>query len=1139
MPTEPGEADVPEGPQEPRESVRLALVMNGGVSLAVWMGGATHEIHQLTQASRSLDATDDPNLTPVVPLIYRHLLKLTHSSATVDVISGTSAGGINGAALAVALLHDGDFSLLRDVWAKAGSLQTLLRPALGDNPGSLLQGDEYFLPEIRDALKRLVRRPLPRPALEQPIDLRLTTTLLTGHQGRRQDDLGTPLHDVDYRAHFLFHHLNDTQSCTRKSNWLDALALAARATASFPFAFEPAKVDADTAATYLRTPHGEALKPGDRHVLDGGLLDNKPFRGALEGIFNMPRRGPTRRVLAYVNPDPGDGPEGLTNQPMPPLRRVLGEALIAIPQSQTVSDQLAEIREHNDKVRRQRDSLLQVAGALSAEQLLEQAGLLYSVYRHRRLVNTYGLYIEPSLSQAVSSLGRRTLNQLKGDFCHPTQAYDWLPLAWTEDAALAVGGDTVWTWGLFPVEFGASVMLNMLKLAETLACLPSTKPAQGSGRSKRLHQLQALGKMWPDVTAIAARVKSRRLEEAEAWKAYRQALSDAWLDQAGPGDVTLPPGQQTPPRLQALRKAMFDGLGFLSKEERNRWCNQRMLEVATQLQTLAPLARWAAEHAKASPLAEQHRLVQAEGLLKLAVLFEGQSSQHIIHRLLQLEVVCYAFDDHETIDQDALIELVQISGNLRSPLSDPATAGKRSKLRGLELAHFSAFYKASWRAHDWTHGRLDGADRLVHTLLNPERLRTLYPRQAAFVAACVRAIALGASLDSVHRPVDGELAAYQPEDEVTPQPDEREALDKLWKQALSEQHITTELAYLDDPALPVPDVLAHCAAAIVRRLHLQVLKQELPHLIKAIAHDKYQGAEPGPNGAALEEIGRQARALNANDALYAMKQGLINDESLLEQAGTDLFTRTLAQVTAGLQNTLSSASAKLGPISWFFTLLKVPVQGFNLVAQGLTRQNGTAAALHGGMLAAGLLLVLVSGFLQKAPSLADKAAPSPSLPSSLVDAGWLMLIWGALFAMMRSPRVSFLVAGAALTGLMIGTLTGTFHVLPDWCLAWGAGGLLVLVGLVLAVVFYLPAVPWLQWAIGLMAIPAFASWSTHQPLWLGRRDLMPVEWCSLGLVAVVAVAMWQASAMGAKAERWARKQLKAKRPADEDATWPR
>ncbi|MGW0552598.1 hypothetical protein [Streptomyces altiplanensis] len=45
------------------EETRLALVLNGGVSLAVWMGGVTHEIDALRRASSrvfaSVDATAD------------------------------------------------------------------------------------------------------------------------------------------------------------------------------------------------------------------------------------------------------------------------------------------------------------------------------------------------------------------------------------------------------------------------------------------------------------------------------------------------------------------------------------------------------------------------------------------------------------------------------------------------------------------------------------------------------------------------------------------------------------------------------------------------------------------------------------------------------------------------------------------------------------------------------------------------------------------------------------------------------------------------------------------------------------------------------------------------------------------------
>ena len=44
------------------------------------------------------------------------------------------------------------------------------------------------------------------------------------------------------------------------------------------------------------------------------------------------------------------------------------------------------------------------------------------------------------------------------------------------------------------------------------------------------------------------------------------------------------------------------------------------------------------------------------------------------------------------------------------------------KLRGVELHHFAAFYKSSWRAYDWMWGRLDGAGWLVHILLDPRRI---------------------------------------------------------------------------------------------------------------------------------------------------------------------------------------------------------------------------------------------------------------------------------------------------------------------------------------------------------------------------------------------------------------------------------
>ena len=76
-----------------REELRLAVVLNGGVSLAIWMGGVAHEIDRLAKA------TD--GRAPMA-----ELLKWAGSTARVDVITGTSAGGINGAALALSTCNE-------------------------------------------------------------------------------------------------------------------------------------------------------------------------------------------------------------------------------------------------------------------------------------------------------------------------------------------------------------------------------------------------------------------------------------------------------------------------------------------------------------------------------------------------------------------------------------------------------------------------------------------------------------------------------------------------------------------------------------------------------------------------------------------------------------------------------------------------------------------------------------------------------------------------------------------------------------------------------------------------------------------------------------------------------------------------
>ncbi|MEU6239454.1 hypothetical protein, partial [Kitasatospora sp. NPDC047058] len=86
------------GPDGESVELRLALVMNGGVSLAVWMGGVVHELNLLRLASQHLAGTD-PGLDPTDPDLpvfdtWRDLLRRANRRVTIDIISGTSAGGL-------------------------------------------------------------------------------------------------------------------------------------------------------------------------------------------------------------------------------------------------------------------------------------------------------------------------------------------------------------------------------------------------------------------------------------------------------------------------------------------------------------------------------------------------------------------------------------------------------------------------------------------------------------------------------------------------------------------------------------------------------------------------------------------------------------------------------------------------------------------------------------------------------------------------------------------------------------------------------------------------------------------------------------------------------------------------------------
>ena len=200
------------------QDVRFAVTMSGGVSLAVWMGGVAREVNLLQQASNArVNAAQGPEPSGASATdwdgrcreLYRKLLQVLDVRVTVDVLSGTSAGGINAALLGLSSAAGVDLAGLRDLWFTTGSMDTLLRDPGEKNPPSLMQGDKVLFAGLEQGISSLYDNGRHEPSLRPPdqaprTTVLITTTMMSGETSRFTDDYGTLVPDVDNHGLFTF-----------------------------------------------------------------------------------------------------------------------------------------------------------------------------------------------------------------------------------------------------------------------------------------------------------------------------------------------------------------------------------------------------------------------------------------------------------------------------------------------------------------------------------------------------------------------------------------------------------------------------------------------------------------------------------------------------------------------------------------------------------------------------------------------------------------------------------------------------------------------------------------------------------------------------------------------------------------------
>jgi patatin-related protein len=330
---------------------RIALSFFGGVSLAVYESGMAVEFFRLVTGDGIYKKLHD-QIGPV----------------KVDIISGTSAGGLSAAFLATALINGSpNLDPLLRLWLKKASFETLLTSAGAKTASSLFNGD-HFLELIEEALNQIAGDSPDREPYQQYLDLFMTATSLEGDVSSftlNNQKIEARSHQRVFRFRYRGPDIRQRNIGEPEHNDFDAqhrslLAVAARASASFPMVFKPVSIGVE------QFKHLSPELGRDSLHIDGGVLDNKPIRLALEAVFQRRADKQIDRRLFYVEPipeninDTRDSIEaartGEVNSRWTPLR-VLYAAVKDLPSYQSITSALDELRVRNDELAELRQTL--------------------------------------------------------------------------------------------------------------------------------------------------------------------------------------------------------------------------------------------------------------------------------------------------------------------------------------------------------------------------------------------------------------------------------------------------------------------------------------------------------------------------------------------------------------------------------------------------------------------------------------------------------------------------------------------------------------------------------------------------------------------------------------------------------------
>jgi patatin-related protein len=790
----------------PSQEIRFAVVLYGGVSLAIYMNGIVQELLRMVRGTANLPSGEELKGTERV---YRRIGQILRPGPAdeawggleidpedlhrypiqtrfvVDIISGSSAGGINGVALAKALaLRCRSMDVLKNTWLEKAQLDSLLNDKMFSRfrrQTTSLLDSEYMYKTIFETLSEFNAEDQSTPsagAFADQIDLFVTATDLNG--------LYAPIQLADamieeriHRAvlHFQYVSTEMREALGLASNPEDTpnhftrdydpmLAFAARCTSSFPVAFEPMTFEKIEPAVRAqrRTLHEAKRRFGEffsayraqgagfhfdadgeqrtgsaseialeeRPFADGGALDNRPFSYAIDLIQYRPATRPVQRKLLFVDPFPEYAEDNRGRVEIGFIDNARLSAL-TLPRYETIRGDIDRINDCN----RRQDRLDALRDRMEYDEKILRERLKTDVHRPNAPQNFQDLYLEDLLGTYGYPESYRPYHHLRvqsvtGDFA----------LTLTRVCGFNPDSDE---------EYFIRLLVRAWREAHFSACRDKDKEPENAFLYRfdvdfRLRRIDYL------VQVIDRRL-CQRPEDFE-------------------GDMTLLLASVPEDKLLQVRMPIERELARLRDAYRKLGSRRRspLLESAVHLRSyLEPHFRTVMEtsdrkkrYAEAEKIYAQYKddidelMEQARNYYGTAFADSSREMSHVLNppdniastmneeelklrKLLYDEYYCFhwydmlslPFLDGSIAKENARIEVYRVSP-ADSRLKPESTRGDK-KLAGTAAAAFGGFLERAWRENDIMWGRLDGAERIITALLpgrENEKVRQRYIDEA-------------------------------------------------------------------------------------------------------------------------------------------------------------------------------------------------------------------------------------------------------------------------------------------------------------------------------------------------------------------------------------------------------------------------